>query len=526
MPNHNLNSNSDELERLLELLPTRIKQIIAAENKQSILLEVVLDLGRYPEIRFTKGGTIFLDEVVSKEEIDFICNNVGGFSSENRAGIESTLHRISGIRNRKGEIIGLTCRVGRTVSGTVELIKDLLQKNKSILLLGPPGCGKTTKLREIAQIFADNLKKRVIIIDTSNEIGGDGDIPHPSIGKARRMPVIDSSEQHKVMIEAVENHTPEVIVVDEISTPEEALAAQTIAERGVILVATAHGRDLESIVQNPSLSILVGGSQAVTLSDEEAKRRKTQKSILERCKDATFEIVIEIISQNSVVVHKNVNEAVDQILRGGTPLRSELRHSHAEDNNYTPKKTSLNTNNLAEDNQINLEINQNLKLGSESKYNIQQPLHIYPYAVSHNQIYMVIKALNLPAILVDTVDEADLVIALEDYAQPGAKIRKLANLLNIQLETIQNNNFHELKQIISGIMQPSSDEEFKGDLDLQLGLEEAMKAMESLRIINKPVELSPRKASVRSAQNDLLLRNGFQTEIIGEGDEQRIKIIS
>jgi stage III sporulation protein SpoIIIAA len=522
LPNPNLNSNSDELELLLQLLPNRIKQIISAENKQSILLEVVLDLGRYPEIRFTKGSSIFLDEVVSREEIDFICHNVGGFSSENRAGIESTLHRISGIRNRKSEIIGLTCRVGRTLSGTVELIKDLLQKNKSILLLGPPGCGKTTKLREIAQIFADDLKKRVIIIDTSNEIGGDGDIPHPSIGKARRMPVIDSLEQHKVMIEAVENHTPEVIVVDEISTPEEALAAQTIAERGVILVATAHGRDLESIVQNPSLSILVGGSQAVTLSDEEAKRRKTQKSILERCKDATFEIVIEIISQNSVVVHKNVNEAVDQILRGGTPLRSELRHSHIEDNN---KKSNLNINNSLFNNQINTEPNKVSGQIYESKYNTQKPLHIYPYAVSHNQIYMVIKALNLPAVLVDTVDEADLVIALEDYAQPGAKIRKLANLLNIQLETIQNNNFHELKGIIAGIMKTENETELKSDIDLQMGLEEVMKAIESLRVINKPIELAPRKASVRSAQTDLLLRNGFQSEIIGEGDEQRIKII-
>jgi stage III sporulation protein AA len=493
--------NNGELERLLILLPKRIQSAVYAHPQIDKFMEVVLDLGRQPELRFHQESSQVLDEVVTREEIDLICNQLSGFSSENRAGIERTLHRISAIRNRRNQIIGLTCRVGKTTTGTVDLITDLLQQNKSILLLGPPGSGKTTRLREIAEIYADELAKRVIIIDTSNEIGGDGDIPHPSVGRARRMPVIDPSEQHKVMIEAVENHTPEVIVIDEISTPEEALAAQTIAERGVILIATAHGKDLESIVKNPSLSDLVGGSQSVTLSDEEAKRRKTQKTVLERSHEATFQIVVEIISHHSMVLHQNVNEAVDQILRGGAPLHAELRHSH-------PPKTAA----VKEQER------------KKSKYNETNPYRIYPYAVSHGQIYAVIQALDLPAVLVDVVDEADLVIALEDYANPGAKIRKLANVMNIQLETIEHNNFSEIRRALSKAIASEAPELMMEDVELQLGLEEAHKAIEAVKATGKAVELTPRKSQIRKAQQELVSKSGFQTDLLGEGNEQHLKI--
>lgn len=495
-------SNNDELERLLILLPKRIRKAIYDHSQTEKLIEVVLDLGRYPELRFHGEPALVLEEPVSHEEIDYICQQLSGFSSENRAGIERTLHRISGIRNRRQEIIGLTCRVGKTTTGTIDIILDLLKQNKSMLLLGPPGSGKTTRLREIAQIYADKLLKRVIIIDTSNEIGGDGDIPHPSVGRARRMPVTNPDEQHKVMIEAVENHTPEVIVIDEISTPEEALAAQTIAERGVILVATAHGRDLESIVKNPSLSILVGGSQSVTLSDEEAKRRKTQKSILERAREATFELVVEIISHYSVVLHQNVNLAVDEILRGGSPSAAEYRHS-------TPTETEE-------------------KKQFISKYTEQNPLRIYPYAVSHGQIYAVIKAFNLPSILIDSVDEADLVIALEDYAHAGAKIRKLATVLNIQLETIEQNNFNEIRRVlikavcneenISSLLPPE-------EAEMQIALEEARRGIESVKATGKPCELNPRKSQVRKAQKELIEKSGFNSNLKGEGQEQHLEII-
>ncbi len=498
MPN---NSNDDELERLLALLPKRIRDAVHKHGKTNKLIEAVLDLGRLPELRFHQEPALVLNEIVTREEIDSICLKLSGFSSENRAGIERTLHRISTIRNRRNEVIGLTCRVGKTTTGTVDLIMDLFQQNKSILLLGPPGSGKTTRLRETAQIFADKFSKRVIIIDTSNEIGGDGDIPHPSVGRARRMPVIDPAEQHKVMIEAVENHTPEVIVIDEISTPEEARAAQTIAERGVILVATAHGRDLESIVKNPSLADLVGGAQLVTLSDEEAKRRKTQKSILERAHDATFQIVVEIISHSSVVIHENVNRAVDEILRGGAPTGAEMRHSETELDEPKPEEAV------------------------QFKYSQQSPLHVYPYAVSHSQIYAVIKALNLPALMVDNVDEADMVIALEDYANPGAKIRKLATMLNIDLETIQQNSFGEIRRVLSAAVMADPKAVLKEDLEMQLGLEDAHKGIESLKATGKPVELSPRKSQIRRAQQELIEKSGHQIDILGEGNEQRIRII-
>ncbi|HEY9886364.1 MAG TPA: AAA family ATPase, partial [Vampirovibrionales bacterium] len=411
----------EELVLLLKLLPERIQNAIYEHDDTEKLVEIVLDLGRPAELRFNGSASKTLIKPVTQEEIEYICNNVGGFTSENRAGIEKTLHRISAIRNRKHEIIGLTCRVGRTITGTIDLIEDLLEREKSMLILGPPGCGKTTKLREIAKTYADEHAKRVVIIDTSNEIAGDGDIPHASIGKARRMQVPDPALQHMVMIEAVENHTPEVIIIDEIGTEEEAKAAQTIAERGVTLIATAHGRTLDNIIQNPSLSVLVGGSQVVTLSDEEAKRRKTPKSILERQKDATFEIVVEIISHHSVLIHNEVNQSVDQILKGANPFNTELRHSH---NKYISSKPPEKT--------------------EKAKYIETEPFRVYPYAVSHGQIYAVIKALNLSAKIVDTVDEADLVIALDDYATTGAKIRKLTGLLNIRLETIQQNSFHEI----------------------------------------------------------------------------------
>src|SRR5436190_18578782 len=182
--------------------------------------------------------------------------------------------------------------------------------------MGRPGIGKTTMLREAARVLADDLDKRVVVVDTSNEIAGDGDIPHPAIGKARRMQVRTPSLQHEVMIEAVENHMPQVIVIDEIGTELEAQAARTIAERGVQLIGTAHGNTLDNLMLNPTLSDLIGGIQSVTLGDEEARRRRTQKSVLERKAPPTFDVVIEIQDREKVLVHGDVAETVDSILRG------------------------------------------------------------------------------------------------------------------------------------------------------------------------------------------------------------------
>src|SRR5690242_7977515 len=300
---------TDDLDALLEALPTRIREAARQLEDRGTLLEIVMDLGRQAEARFPEREVILCDDPVTEADLHYVVDRIGEFGDDNRAGIERTLHRISAIRNRKGRVIGLTCRVGRAIFGTVEIIEDIISEGKSVLLLGRPGVGKTTLLREAARVLGD--KKRVIIVDTSNEIGGDGDIPHPAIGRSRRMQVATPVLQHEVMIEAVENHMPEVIVIDEIGRELEAEAARTIAERGVQLVGTAHGRTLENLLANPTLSDLVGGVQAVTLGDEEARRRGTQKTVLERKAPPTFDVLVEQETWQRVIVHPDVAGAVD-----------------------------------------------------------------------------------------------------------------------------------------------------------------------------------------------------------------------
>jgi stage III sporulation protein SpoIIIAA len=315
-----------DLEALLVALPPEIAERIRALPRERDMIEVIMDLGRPPEARFGGGGEeMLLDREVSEEDIQYVIDHIGSFGEDNRAGIERTLHRISAIRNRSGKIVGLTARIGRAVFGTIEIIKDLVESGKSVLIMGRPGIGKTTMLREAARVLADELDKRVVVVDTSNEIAGDGDIPHPGIGRARRMQVRTPAHQHAVMIEAVENHMPQVIVIDEIGTELEASAARTIAERGVQLVGTAHGNNLDNLMLNPTLSDLIGGIQSVTLGDEEARRRRTQKSVLERKAPPTFDVVVEIQSRDRVMVHADVADTVDAMLRGD-PIAPELRY--------------------------------------------------------------------------------------------------------------------------------------------------------------------------------------------------------
>jgi stage III sporulation protein SpoIIIAA len=307
---------TDDLDALMAALPPEIVARLRTFANRADLLEVVMDLGRRPEARFTHAEEELLDREIVEGDIAYVIDHIGAFGDDNRAGIERTLHRISAIRNRAGKVVGLTCRIGRAVFGTIDIIRDIVEGGQSVLLLGRPGVGKTTMLREVARVLADDLGKRVIVVDTSNEIAGDGDIPHPGIGDARRMQVRTPTEQHAVMIEGVENHMPEVIVIDEIGTELEAAAARTIAERGVQLVGTAHGNTLDNLMLNPTLSDLVGGIQAVTLGDEEARRRGTQKTVLERKAPPTFDVVVEIVERDSVTLHRNVAETVDAILRG------------------------------------------------------------------------------------------------------------------------------------------------------------------------------------------------------------------
>src|SRR5438105_10525775 len=324
MPSIPRQEMTDDLDALLASLPTEIVERLRSFADRSDLLEVVMDLGRRPEARFVHGEEVLLDREIGDADIAHVVNHIGVFGDDNRAGIERTLHRISAIRNRNGKIVGLTCRIGRAVYGTIEIIEDFVESGKSILIMGRPGIGKTTMLREAARVLADDMGKRVVVVDTSNEIAGAGDIPHPAIGKARRMQVRTPAMQHEVMIEAVENHMPQVIVIDEIGTELEAQAARTIAERGVQLIGTAHGNNLDNLMLNPTLSDLIGGIQSVTLGDEEARRRRSQKSVLERKAPPTFDVVIEIQDRDRVMVHPDVAETVDAMLRGD-PVAPELR---------------------------------------------------------------------------------------------------------------------------------------------------------------------------------------------------------
>lgn len=344
---------TDDLELLLAALPLHIRQPLEDINHRDQLLEVVMDLGRKPEARYQGRETTLSEREVTQEDLEQVVGRIGTFGGDNRAGIERTLHRISCIRNRAGRVIGLTLRIGRAVFGTINIIQDFVESGQSILLVGRPGIGKTTLLRETARVLADDLHKRVVIVDTSNEIAGDGDIPHPAIGRARRMQVARPEEQHNVMIEAVENHMPEVIVIDEIGTALEAEAARTIAERGVQLIGTAHGVSLENLMLNPTLSDLIGGIQTVTLGDEEARRRGTQKSVLERKAPPTFDVMVEIRDRDRVAVHLNVAETVDAILRGQpVPTQIRFRNERGEIETYEEKEDFGNTNQNVQEQQL------------------------------------------------------------------------------------------------------------------------------------------------------------------------------
>jgi len=331
----------EDLDKLIENLPFFIREILYQHPKKNQLIEIVMDLGRRPEARFVSGPEYLSQKLISWQDLDYTTKRIGKFSNDNRAGIERTLHRISCIRNRQFIINGLTCRVGRAIFGTISGVRDLLESGQSILVLGKPGVGKTTMIREIARVLSDEMEKRVIIIDTSNEIAGDSDIPHSGIGRARRMQVSKTELQHQVMIEAIENHMPEVIIIDEIGTELESLAARTIAERGVQLVGTAHGNCLESLIKNPPLADLIGGIQYVTLSDDEAKRRGTQKSILERKAYPAFQVAIEINKRNIWTIHENVEESVDFLLQGQQPI---LQIRELSDNSETKIKYGIAEN--------------------------------------------------------------------------------------------------------------------------------------------------------------------------------------
>ena len=493
---------TDDLDALLDALPRHISESIRHREDRSELLEVVMDLGRPPEARFF-GRDVFLStEEVTADDIDYTVSRIGAFGDDNRAGIARTLHRISAIRNRKGRIVGLSCRVGRAVFGTIALIKDLVESGRSILLLGRPGVGKTTMLREVARVLADDFNKRVVIVDTSNEIAGDGDIPHPAIGRARRMQVATPAMQHAVMIEAVENHMPEVIIIDEIGTELEAQAARTIAERGVQLVGTAHGNTLDNLMMNPTLSDLIGGIQSVTLGDEEARRRGTQKSILERKAPPTFDVVVEIQSFEKVAIHPDVAAVVDATLRGHfVPV--EVRWF--ENGEVKSEKTLPFS---AAEPQVSKRVSRR-----------EEPKKIMPFGINRLRLEESIKRLNLPVNVVSDIKEADLVMTSKSHYRRRPQLLRDAEQKGVPVYVVRSDKIAQMEQGLSNVYRV----EERSDSVAQ-ALKEAEEAIEEIKRTGQTVELSPQNAFIRRLQHQLAEKYHLATKSTGKAPRRRVQI--
>lgn len=544
--NDNIQFQSD-LDRLIEVLPPKITSLVSHESLADVI-ELVLDIGRLPEIRHASGKIESLNcAPIEYADLDYITDKIPEFTSDNRSGIAGTLHRISAIRNRQGRVIGLTCRIGRVVTGTIACIKDFVMQNKSILFLGRPGVGKTTKLREISRLVADELGKRVVIVDTSNEIAGDGDTPHPAIGRARRMQVRQPEFQKDIMIEAVENHTPEVIVVDEIGTEAEAQAARTIAERGVMLIATAHGQSLENLIKNPALSDLVGGIQSVTLGDDEAKRRASQKTVLEREKQPTFDIVIEILDRNTLAVYKDAAEAVDYILRGW-PIRPEIRKVDKtydnkpaeikEEEHLIPvehKQEESHQEIIDKINEADKKLTQQdpadrLKFSFNRKDYVKEAKKfkkIYLYAVSRSIVEKIIERLDLNAEITKNIDEADLVIAHKNFAKGGAKILSTANNYRLQIFYVKTNSMAQIQKVVKEALDiRESSQTLQGYYDdAEKALDEAKSAIDKILAGARNIELAPQNQQIRKLQHELVEQHNLASESIGEGADRHLKIV-
>ena len=523
----------NDLEKLLAIMPEKVTRNVSVESLEDVI-EIVLDIGRRPEVRKSDGSIMQLgSEAVTSEDISHVTSFLQDFTKDNRSGIPGTLHRISAIRNRQDKIVGLTCRIGRVVTGTIACIKDFCTMGKSILFLGRPGVGKTTKLREISRLVADELHKRVVVVDTSNEIAGDGDVPHAAIGSARRMQVKQPEFQKDIMIEAVENHTPEVIVVDEIGTEAEVQAARTIAERGVMLIATAHGNSLESLIKNPTLSDLVGGIQSVTLGDDEAKRRASQKTVLEREKQPTFDIVIEIIDRNTLAVYKNAAEAVDYILRGW-PIRPEIRKVDKEYNLETPHKEEPKQNIVQQINELENKIqpqpDDSLKFSFSRKDYVEsvKPMKkIYLYAVSRSIVEKVIERLDLNAEITRNVEDADIVIAHKNFAKGGAKVLSTANTYRIQIFYIKTNSMAQIQKVLKEALDiRDASEVLHGYYDdAERALDEAKIAINKILAGAKHIELNPQNQQIRKLQHELVEQHNLESRSVGEGANRHLRIV-
>jgi stage III sporulation protein SpoIIIAA len=512
---------SDGLPELLDVLPPAIRERIQ-ESEVDNLIEIVLDYGRPAECRFYDSTIRWDDFVVDSSDIDYVVKSIGQFGGDNRAGIERTLHRISCIRSRREKIIGLTCRVGRAIDGTIDIIDDIVRSERSILLLGKPGVGKTTKLREVARVLADEVKKRVVIIDTSSEIGGDGDIPHPAIGNARRMQVPSPEKQHGVMIEAVENHMPEVIVIDEIGNEAEALAARTIAERGVQLIATAHGGTLENLMLNPSLADLIGGIQTVTLSDDEARRRGTQKTVLERKSPPTFDVVIELVDYNKLAVHHDVQKTVDLVLRGIQPkpevrVRTSPGEVEVVQQEETPEIEEPGFNERFP----SLVSSKPEKPGDKKRSRDgDKVVKVFPYGIARTRLERAIRERKAPALITNDIKQADAVIAIRSSQQhKSAKMRDLPR--GLPTYVVKSNTFTQIAGALDDVLKGKGRDK---DAESE-AIEEARFAVEQVLSTGSPVELTPRDARTRKLQFQVIEAKRLAAESVGTDPKRRIRVL-
>ena len=531
----------EDLDALLSVLPVSLRERLNELGRGPELLEVVMDLGRRPTARYTDREVTLREEEVSKAEIDAVVNRIGDFDDDNRAGMARTLHRISAIRNRRGVIVGLTARVGRAVYGTIDIVADIVESGTSILLLGRPGVGKTTMLREMARILAD--QKRVIIVDTSNEIGGDGDIPHPAVGRARRMQVSQPSLQHETMIEAVENHNPEVIVIDEIGREQEAAAARTINERGVQLIGTAHGNTLENLLLNPTLSDLVGGIESVTLSDEEARRRGTQKTVLERRAPPTFDVLIEIQDRQRLLVHQDVASSVDAVLRG-EPMDVEFRYRdeqgeiHVESDEAVVETTALSGRRASRDTGRRVVGNRRRSRSTSrsaptngdkrpqttliGENTTGATKDVFSYGVARNRLRQAAKKLGVNIEIVDDVSDADVLITLKNYYRRRRRVISDAEHRRIPIYVLRANTVSQMENALVEVfdLKTASEDPFEE------AVAEAERAIERIRAGETSVDLPPAGSSIRRYQHQMARQANLVSHSYGREPNRHVRIFS
>ncbi len=543
-------NNIDDIQALIDIFPEKISAVLNGYGNLDKLIEVVMDVGRIPFARYTTGDLPVSEDEVSYEDIDAVVEKIGSFDLDNRAGMERTLHRISAIRNRRNRIIGLTCRVGRAVFGTLDIIADHINSGKSLLILGKPGIGKTTMLREAARILSE--KKRVVIVDTSNEIGGDGDVPHPAVGDARRLQVAQPTLQHEVMIEAVENHNPEVIIIDEIGRELEAQAARTIAERGVQLIGTAHGQTISNLLMNPTLSDLIGGIESVTLSDEEAKRRGTQKTVLERRSPPTFDVLVEIRQRNQVIVYPDVAEAVDALVRG-IELQPEMRTKNKNgqiirekapapvlegtgpsEGNTKPGNGKKGKQTLSREQANIVEISGKSKPAlSEWKQSgaaeqMKEPqwkketIHVYAHGVARNRLNEAASRLDVPVIIVNNLEEADLLMTLRPYYRDRQSVIVEAEERGLPIYVLRSNTTAQIEYTLANLLKIEVEQQAVSWEDVE---EETISAIRSVLSGEVSwIDLSPADRSIRRIQQQMIEQANLICQPFGKEPKRRLRI--